>query len=180
MKRSDLDKPRTEPHVSEVQLGDAFGNDARLADKLQKIADIANSEASGSGGWKTVAFLKSLWEISFPVVARIAGAVKRGIAAFSDRETRTLLARHQVAKEKKLAAAEAERIRAEASLIDAKADRERAIAEEERARTQRKGDLLKFFLERGIDFSAEERDGLLRIAFIKSEHDGASGERSPS
>jgi hypothetical protein len=162
--------------VSEIQLGDALGDDAKLAKELENIAKYTNADSPGISGWKAVVFLRQAWELTAPAAMKMATIVKRGVGIFTDYEIRRLAETHKGKKEEILASAEAEFIRSNAGINDAKAERERARAEEERAATRRRDLLLQKLLKGRIDFSAEERDGILRIAFVKGEDgDAKSG-----
>jgi len=135
--------------VEEIQLGDALGQDENLAKALPGMCDQFNSDAKG--GWLAIELLKRMWSdyvVPYGSAGKkvFAAAVKR----FTDLEVRKIKARGEA----KIDAAKADKIHAEAEAI--------------RGDNARKDKILECLLSQGIEMAAEERDGLLRVAFVKN------------
>lgn len=149
---SESQRPAVSDAINIVMLGDALGNDEQLSAALPQICTNIGDDASGSGSWKTIEFLRRVWSDYVSAnLGQFAATVSWAVECFTQAESKRIIA----ISEAKLNNAKANKINAEATAI--------------RAHERRRDELLEYFTARSIDMAAEEQEGILRIVFVKPD-----------
>lgn len=143
----------------EIRLGDVNGDDDKLRNHLPAIRKAIDSEASGKSGWFRTEFLLIAWgNYGLPVWKAARKIYDHAVKHFTSSEVKIVIAR-----------SEAKINNAKASKVDAEAEKILAEAEAIRSAEARKDKLLDFMISKDIDMAAEQRDGILRVVFLKPD-----------
>lgn len=171
--------PAEQKSISEIASGDKDGNDQQMLASTPMMAEEINSDHKESYHFGLSETLQYLWTNYISTGGKQLWKIfEAGIRRFTDIDVRKQQARDHGRAENKRAdgdkaksLAEAEESKAEAAKILAEADAIRAATEEVRARTKRRDELAKKILESDIKVFAEEREGVLRVLFMKEDQD---------
>lgn len=177
--------------IREIQLGDAFGRDDQLAGGLVRFEETIREDIPGNSGYRACELLAHARNWAPAAWSKLGQLVEWGITRFTKVELvrakakATVILADAAAYEKRTnadAAAYEKRTNADADAkikmafaeeISAQTvvtlEQGTAVAKEQRAKTRRSDQLLKQMKERGIDFDCKLEDGILLVAFTKSD-----------
>lgn len=156
-------KRKIKKAVQQADLGDHKGDNAKLAEKLDKIAEKVNADSNGT--WPAIEWLR----LAVQPFTWTASKLKKGaIWAF----------RRLSSYNERMANADKTRKEGKAILVKAEAEAEdkKAGAQIKRAKAraleienEKAEELLRQLKARGIDLAAEVKDGKLHVAVVKTD-----------